>query len=275
MIPSIGMEPPGRIISASRRTDLPGHHPDVCVQRLLGLRRPVHSVFFWTRFPAALTTGPLGELVRLGLESSFVHLTLTGLGGTALEPGAPTARAVVRELDRLLATLRGEPRRLLWRFDPVLPGVSRLETFATLAAEMGQRGVKTCIFSFPAEMSLKGSLDPQYERFGIRRAGRAEKRETALRLAEVAHRHGLTLHACNQPRVVADCGGAVRAASCISAALAAELHPRGAPLDVGRDPSQRRNCNCDLSHDIGRYEDLCRSGCAYCYSRAGGPDNHP
>lgn len=267
------MEVPDRIISASRRTDLPGHHADACVQRLLRLRRPPHSVFFWTRFPAALTSGPLGEIVRLGLENPFVHLTLTGLGGGALEPGAPSTRAVLGELDRLIAALRGDPRRVLWRFDPVLPGVSDLATFEALAGELGGRGVRSCIFSFPAQMSLKGSLDPQYARFGIRRASRVEKRETALRMAEIAARHGLSLQVCNQPGVVADCGGAVQEARCISAELAAKLHPRAFPLTLDRDPSQRRNCNCDRSHDIGRYDDLCRSGCAYCYSRAGGPEN--
>lgn len=263
---------PSRIISASRRTDLPGYHAQVCVERLLRLRRPVHSVFFWTRYPAALTDGgPLAELVRVGIENPFVHLTLTGLGGSRLEPRVPPTAEVLARLDALIDALRSEPRRLLWRFDPVLRGVSGLETFAQLAAEMGARGVRTCIFSFPAMMSLKGALDPQYARFGITRWSRADKRDVALRLGDIAGRHGLELHACNQPRVVADCGGAVRAASCISAELAATLHPRGIPLDLPRDPSQRRNCNCALSHDIGRYEDRCGSGCAYCYSRAGGP----
>jgi len=70
---------------------------------------------------------------------------------------------------------------------------------------------------------------------------------------------------------VDDTGGAVRPASCISAELAARLHPRGLPLDLPKDPSQRRHCNCVKSDDIGRYDDLCHSGCAYCYSSAGGP----
>ena len=263
---------PDRIISASRRTDLPGFHAEACVDRLLRLRRPVHSVFFWTRYPAALTDGgPLAELVRVGIENPFVHLTLTGLGGSTLEPRVPPTREVLGRLDALIEALRAEPRRLIWRFDPVLRGVTSLETFEELATQMGTRGVRTCIFSFPAMMSLKGSLEPQYARFGITRWGRADKRELALRMAEIATRHGMALQVCNQPRVVTDCHGAVQAASCISAELAGALHPRGIALDLPRDPSQRRHCNCAVSHDIGRYEDRCGSGCAYCYSRAGGP----
>jgi hypothetical protein len=263
---------PARIISASRRTDLPGYHAEECARRLRRLRKPVHSVFFWTRYPHALAgPGPLGELVRHAIENPFVHLTVTGLGGSRLEPNVPSTAAVLGQLDALIAALRGEPRRILWRFDPLLRGITELGTFAELAAELGGRGVRSCIVSFPAYMSLKGPLDRQYERYGISRWSRVEKREFALRLVEVATRFGLTLMACNQPRVVQDTGGAVRPAACVSAELAAALHPREIPLDLPKDPSQRRNCNCSLSHDIGRYTDRCGSGCVYCYSAAGGP----
>lgn len=265
-------EQPSRIISASRRTDLPGYHADECAERLLRLRRPVHSVFFWTRYPLPLVDGgPLSELVRVGIESPLVHLTLTGLGGTELEPAVPPTARVLAALDRLIDALRGEPRRVLWRYDPVLPGISRLETFDRLATELGGRGVRQCIYSFPAHMSLKGPLDQQYARHGITRVARADKRDISLRMAEIASRHGLALSVCNQPKVVADCCGAVLAASCISAELAVALHPRHLPLDLPKDPGQRRHCNCVTSHDIGRYSDRCGSGCVYCYSSAGGP----
>jgi hypothetical protein len=265
-------EPVTRIISASRRTDLPGYHAEECARRLMRLRKPVHSVFFWTRYPAALAgPGLLGDLVRSGIENPFVHLTLTGLGGSRLEPNVPPTREVVTQLDDLIDALGGEPRRLLWRFDPVLKELMTPELFSTLAADLGGRGVRTCIISFPSQMSLKGSLDAQYRRFGIERWSRREKSELALRLVEVAGLHGLQVHACNQPRVVEDTEGAVRPACCISAELAQRFHPRGLPLSLEKDPSQRRNCNCVVSHDIGRYTDRCGSGCAYCYSSAGGP----
>lgn len=263
-----------RLISASRRTDLPGFHADELARRLLALRAPVHSVFFWTRHPRGLLApGPLQELVRVGIENPIVHLTLTGLGGTALEPGVPTTREVLASLEPLLALLRGEPERLLWRFDPVLPGVMSPAGFEALARPLAAHGIRSCIFSFPAHLSLKGPLDAQYARFGIERRGRAERREAALRLLEVACRHGLSLRACCQPQLVEDTRGAIQPASCISAELAVRLHPRRLPLELPKDPAQRRHCTCSTSHDLGRYAtDRCGSGCAYCYSSAGGPE---
>lgn len=260
---------PARIISASRRTDLPGYHADECAARLHRLRKTPHTVFFWTRYPRGLIRpGPLHERVRHGLDNVLVHLTLTGLGGTRFEPRVPPTEETLANLDPLIETLGGDPRRVLWRFDPILIEAMNPATFEPLAEAMGRRGVRRCIISFPALMSLKGSLDPAYERQGLRRHGRAEKRELALRLAEIAARHGLTLYACCQPQLVQDAGGALLASACIDAALASQLHPRGLGLDLPKDPTQRRHCQCALSHDIGRYDDRCRSGCVYCYSRA-------
>jgi hypothetical protein len=263
---------PNRIISASRRTDLPGYHPRECTERLTRLRKPVHSVFFWTRYPGSFVRpGALSDLLRGRIENPIVHLTVTGLGGSDLEPRVPGTAEVLGQLDGLTRALGGEPERILWRFDPVLREAMSLASFTTLGEEFSRQGVKTCIFSFPSAMSLKGPLDEQYRRSGLSRWSRAEKGVFALRMAEVAARLGLQLYACNQPQVVEDTQGAVLPASCISAELAVRLHPRHLPLDLPKDPAQRRHCNCVTSDDIGRYSDRCLSGCAYCYSSAGGP----
>ena len=260
---------PNRIISASRRTDLPGFHADECAARLSRLRKPVHSVFFWTRYPGALhRPSPLGDMVRYGIENALVHLTITGLGGSRLEPHVPDTEATLAQVPPLIEALGGEPRRIIWRFDPVLLEVMGPDSFAPLARRLGAIGVGRCVISFPALMSLKGSLEPAYAHHGIRRHEGHEKRDAALRLAEVGQRHGVSLAACCQPKLVRDCGGAITEAACIDAALAADLHPRGLPLDLPEDPSQRRNCHCATSHDIGKYSDRCGSGCVYCYSSA-------
>ncbi len=267
-------EPPSpqRIISASRRTDLPGYHADTCAERLLRLRKPAHSVFFWTRYPRGLIgPGLLAEVLRVGIENPFVNLTVTGLGGSRFEPHVPSTDQILEQLDPLIEAFRGDPQRILWRFDPLLKGVMTHETFALLAHEFSKRGIYTCIISFPSSISLKGTLEAQYLRHDLQPWSRAEKREFTLGLKDVAERHGIHLMACNQPQLVSDTRGAVKPATCISADLAQALHPRGLPLTLPKDSSQRRHCNCHKSDDIGKYDDLCRSGCVYCYSSAGGP----
>jgi hypothetical protein len=73
--------------------------------------------------------------------------------------------------------------------------------------------------------------------------------------------------------VVERLAGEVGPASCIDAELASALHPGGLDLAAGKDPAQRRHCRCAPSLDVGDYAaHACRTGCAYCYSKAGGPD---
>jgi hypothetical protein len=227
--------------------------------------------FFLDALPKGLLQpGPLHELVRTQIENPLIHLTITGLGGTRFEPRVPTTNEVLRQLDPLIMLLRGEPERILWRFDPILKEAMDIKSFTTLSRIMGGHGIKICVFSFPSLMSLKGSLDEQYQSHGLSRWSRTEKRDFANRMAEIAARVGLTLWACNQPQLLEDTHGAILPASCISAELAQRLHPRQLPLVLPKDPTQRRHCNCVKSDDIGHYQDLCQSGCVYCYSSAGG-----
>jgi DNA repair photolyase len=230
-------------------------------------------LFLWTKHPAAVARpGPLREAVR-ALPNVLVHLTITGLGGGPLEPRVPSFREALARVPALLDALGGDPRRVLWRFDPVIPGLSSREDFARLAGRLAALGVRRCISSFLSTMSLKGSLLPQYARFGLAPASTAERVEWAGALGARARAEGLELLLCCQPKVVERLGGEVGAAACIDAALATALHPEGRTIADAKDPSQRRHCRCAPSLDVGDYGlHACRSGCGYCYSKAGGPD---
>jgi hypothetical protein len=264
---------PTRVISASRRTDLPGWHAEWLAARLGGLRTPVHSVFFWTRFPAAFVRpGPLRDALR-AVENPFVNLTITGLGGTPLEPRVPPTDEVFAALPALIDLLRGQPERVRWRCDPLLPGRHSADLLRRLCARAAALGLRTCTISLPATQSLKGDLTPQLAAAGIAPWPVGAGEAFVRRAAAIAEAHGIRVAACATPRLdplVRD--GVIDRAQCVSATLAARLHPRALPLDLPKDSHQRRACTCVASEDIGSYLDHpCQSGCAYCYSKAGGP----
>ncbi len=261
-----------RIVSASRRTDLPGFHAAWLAARLSAMRRPPDALWIWTKHPGAIARpGALRDAVRRA-PNVIVHVTITGLGARDLEPAAPPWRDAVRDAADIAIVLGGDPRRVIWRFDPVIPRVSSRAAFAAIADRMAGLGVRRCIVSFPATMSLKGCLLPQYGAHGIRTAGIAEKTEWAAALVAAARERDLDLFLCCQPDVVKRLGGAAGAASCLDPVLAADLHPSRIEFPAVRDRSQRRHCRCGPSVDIGSYSDHpCGTGCAYCYSRAGGP----
>jgi len=230
-------------------------------------------VFFWTRFPEAfLRPGPLRDVLRL-IENPFVHLTLTGLGGTHLEPRVPPTDEVLRLLPSLIAEFRGEPERIRWRLDPLLREYHTPDILCRLFEACSRLGLTTCIVSLPATRSLKGDLTPQLLRTGIIPPSPTEGCEFAARVADIAASFGIRLMACATPALEPLIrSGIISRSQCIAGELASRLHPRGLPADLPKDPHQRKACACVLSEDIGSYSDhRCLSGCAYCYSKAGGP----
>lgn len=255
---------------------MPGFHAEALVERLRRrldrLGEPLYGLVLWTRHPAALLSPPLRAVLETEVDNVVLNLTITGLGATELEPGVPATAEVLAPLAEVIELLRGEPGRLRWRFDPLIYRRNGLELFRQLAAPMADLGVPTVTVSFPSSMSLAGSLLPRYRAAGIEPwPGIAAKVAFATELVAGARERGLRALACCQPKVTGRVEGLERA-QCIPLEVLTELHPRGLPFERRKDASQRRHCACPPSEDIGDYDlDRCRSGCAYCYSRAGGP----
>jgi len=261
------------ILSASRRTDLPGFYPEWTAAKIRRVRRPIHSVFFWTKHPQAFTRpGPLRDLVACEVANPFILLTITGLGGTRIEPRVPSWRDAVRGAAEAIPLLGGQPERIRWRFDPLLPGVGALKLFSSIAPGIRDLGITDCIMSLPASMSLKGGLQALYQAQGIGQWDDDEARRLVEGIVAEADRLSLALHACATPRLERWFPGVIKPAACISPELASALHPGGLTVGHVKDPAQRKRCTCTKSEDIGSYTlTPCGSGCLYCYSKAGGP----
>ena len=267
------MDRPQLVISASRRTDLPGFFADWTISKIRRKRRPIHSVFFWTKHPEAFSKPqPLADFTRHGIANPFLLLTVTGLGGSAIEPNVPAWRDVEPIMPEIVKTFHGDPRRIRWRFDPVLPGVGAEKLFHKIAPKMRELGIRDCIISMPAAISLKGALCEQYAAAGLGQWEDASARATVEKILDRAEKYAIKVFSCAAPKVTRWFGSRIEPASCISATLATSLHPEKIVLEHCRDPYQRKRCTCTKSEDIGSYRDtLCGSGCVYCYSKAGGP----
>jgi len=265
------------ILSASRRTDLPGYHPEACAERIrnrvarLRTRRLV-AVVFWTRHIRSFLPGrPLHRLVSSELSNPFVQLTITGLGGTRIEPNTPDTETILTDLPRLREVFHDEPWRILWRFDPLLKGFTSLGTFRRLGDTLAGQGITSCTFSFPSYFSLKGDLSPRFQEAGIPPWTEAEQFDFTEEMSRIAQEIGITLRVCAQPKI-AQAHPDVQPAQCIPKLLIEKGDPLGGTVDLPKDRSQRTHCLCIESEDIGDYvKDPCHGGCVYCYSKAGGP----
>jgi hypothetical protein len=252
------------VVSASRRTELVGHYPDQLARRLheIGPDR-IHSVVVWTKDPAnVLHHGPLRKALS-AVGQVFMHWTVTGLGGTFLEPNVPPPEAQLALLEDIVCYL-GDARRLHWRYDPLVSARSASESvgnvdlgmFRALAKPFARLGVPAVHTSFVTvyrkvtrRLAARGIEFDEYD---------AERRlDFIKRLAAAADGFGMKLLTCCEPGLPVQ--------RCIDGELLAELHPTREPCRTERAQGQRELCGCTVSLDVGRYLP-CPNGCLYCYA---------
>ncbi|MCJ7680982.1 MAG: DUF1848 domain-containing protein, partial [Candidatus Aminicenantes bacterium] len=206
--------------------------------------------------------------VLAGYDQIYCHFTITGLGGTFIEPSVPDPDAALSQLDRLLALLQN-PRRLTVRFDPVVfwreagTEKSNVPFFRSLASQLSRRGIQDVRFSM-AQWYVKSQRRADKADFTFKDLSSSAKMEAASLLARTAQEWGLNLSACSQS-FLTDCSG-IQPSACIDGRLLQSLHPRGEKASIARDRSQRSDCLCTKSIDIGSYTQPCPHPCLYCYA---------
>ncbi len=250
------------IVSASRRTDLPRFYVDYLADKLNNLRRK-SVVVLWTKDPENIYKH---SALRTALSKHYAvaMVTVTGMGGWPIEPGVPPWEQVVEHTSKVIAFL-GNPEAVRVRFDPLIyfeDGKSNIDSFPTVAKAVAELGIKHIITSFLCFYpQVKKGLDES----GIKLINPPLEKKLAdlQKMAYEAVKLGITLYSCCSPTVEG-----VKQSSCISAEWLSNLF--ALDLDIRKDPSQRKTCNCVISRDIGSYSQICRSGCAYCYGQKGG-----
>jgi hypothetical protein len=124
-------------------------------------------------------------------------------------------------------------------------------------------GIKTIRFSF-AQWYGKSKRRDAKRGFVYWDPPLEEKRKAAAVLSDAARVCGLALFSCSQD-FLNDVPG-IKPSSCIDGHLLQELHPSGEPVSLLKDKTQRRECRCTESIDIGSYAQTCPHSCLYCYA---------
>ena len=280
------------IISASRRTDLVAFFPEWLAAALRKgealfygpsgrLRRvdlrpeSVHSLVLWSKNFENLIKDVSGlRKVVSRYDQTCLHFTLTGLGGTIIEKGVPPFDQAIRQLEDLIEIVTS-PRRISLRFDPVVywkEGAhirTNLGFYEKAASEAARWGIRDIRFSF-AQWYGKAARRAERCRFQFYDPPVKEKLEAAGRLASISGSFGLNLHACCQDFLIGIPG--IKPSACIDGVLLESLHPDVAPASHKKDRSQRKECRCAESIDIGSYEQSCPHSCIYCYANPGFPE---
>ncbi len=252
-----------KVISASRRLDLVAGYPSEMAQ-LLATKCPpekVHTLVIWTKDATHLFQhSALNAQIRK-YDQLFVHFTITGMGGTELEPHVPATTVTLPQLNPLL-DLVGDPARIRFRFDPIVHLIApndqpftNFPIFETLARPIAHSGITQISISW---MSVYRKVQARLLKHGYRiqcRTPEAWQQEVQL-LEQVAATYHFTLHYCSMV--------GLPISRCIDGSVLTKLHPRGLACSEKRATGQRHTCGCTASWDVGWYFP-CVHGCLYCY----------
>lgn len=275
-----------KIISASRRTDLIAFFPEWLAKavseeeaRIFGpsghtytvdlTPQNVHTVVLWSKNFANLINNHSGlrdEFQKY--DQLYLHFTITGLGGSFIEEGVPLPRIALSQLDSLIDIV-GTSQRVSVRFDPIVywleddKEMTNLHFFEELAPVLQSKGIQNVRFSF-AQWYNKAKRRAAKKNFVYIDPPLEKKVKDADYLEQITKSYGLDLYICSQ-RTLSEASG-IRPSSCIDGALLLELHPDKAPVSAKKDRTQRKECLCSESVDIGSYTQYCPHCCLYCYA---------
>ena len=145
-----------KVISASRRIELLGFFPDKIIE-LFGKKCPpekVHSLVFWSKYPRPLLHHDQLRKTLQKYDQVYLHFTISGMGGSCLEPNIPSTEVTIDLLPNLVKFL-GDPRRIRVRFDPIvhlkLPDgkfYSNLKRFTEVIQTAGRLGIPAVTISW-------------------------------------------------------------------------------------------------------------------------------
>ena len=251
------------VLSASRRTDLVGCYPEALIARLEEYPPDrVHTVVLWTKNPQnMLRRGRLKETLSK-YRQIYVHLTITGMGGSDFEPRTPSWKETVALLGGVVEAA-SSPERICWRFDPILEAekdgeeFSSLPNFPRLAEAIAPFGIRRVVVSW---VSPYKKVMARMAKSGWRLLQKTpeERSKQGKFLEEVCKQFGFSLSFCSME--------GFPVSRCIDGERLSLLHPEGLRCFNEKARGQRPLCGCTKSLDIGWYTDRCRHACMYCYA---------
>lgn len=266
------------IISASRRTDIPGFYMRWFEHRVrdgfVDVRNPVvkektyrvslcpedvHTIVLWSKNYRPFLDSPLSsrEDFLWYFNFSLVDAPDWELGVTPLKDRMKQVKEICR---------RWSPTHVNWRFDPILfwdnGRKNNLNGFEKLCDFMSALEITWCTFSFVTwynkvkkrdAVKVLDAYDPPFN----------QKIDILSELVGIARLRGITMESCCNDDLLQVKG--IIKGHCISSLLLSHL--AGERASMAHDTSQRKDCGCTKSTDIGSYQMSCPHNCLYCYAK--------
>ncbi len=263
------------IISASRRTDIPAFYSDWLFNRLeegfAYVRNPmnVHQVseinlspdvvdciVFWTKNPKPM----LNRLDELSNYHYYFQFTLNPYAAD-VESNVPNkGRDVIKTFVELSEKIGAN--KVVWRYDPILLSEKytleyHSKYFEKLAQEL-KGSFSKCVISFIDIYKKNAKCCAEN---GLSELDNTQIYAVAEEIANIAQKYNFSVVSCAEGVDLSKFS--IEHNSCINKVMIEQII--GEKIAVQKDKSQREECGCVESIDIGSYN-TCIHGCKYCYA---------
>lgn len=272
------------IISVSRRTDIPAFYSEWFINRVNEgffvrvnpMNRKQQKVFslsptkvdcfvFWSKNPLPL----IKHLDILDEKGYYYYFQFTLNDYPQIfEPRLPELDTRVETFKKLSSQIG--PSKVIWRYDPII--LSNLTTidyhiehFDKLSSNL-KGSTQRVMISF---LDMYGKVNSKLKKFEKDYNLKVEditKHKDKLnylinKFSSIAYKNDFELHTCAENIDLEKYGA--KHGRCIDPELIEKLTQK--PLNVKKDPSQRPECLCAESVDMGFYN-TCKYNCSYCYA---------
>lgn len=262
------------ILSVSRRTDIPAFYSEWFLNRIkagfVDVRNPmnIHQVsridikpevidciVFWTKNAIPLTS----HLDELDAFKYYFQYTINPYN-TSIEEFVPRKIKVIENFRNISEKIGS--KRMIWRYDPIFITDKinvdyHIHYFEELAKRLSGY-TNTCVISF-VDVYKKNQRSMADAHIG--ELTEYDEKQIAKVFSEIASKYGIKIQSCSEKIDLTEVG--IEHGACIDKNLIESII--GYKLDVKKDKSQRSECQCVQSVDIGQYN-TCPHLCKYCYA---------
>lgn len=224
----------------------------------------IGAIVLWSKDYSNFLKNPL----LLDNYNLYFQFTITGYN-KIIEKGVIDTNIAIKQMEELAK--RYNPNQINWRFDPIgffncqienkfkSFSKERLNTFENMCKKISSFGVNRCTISFVTYYTyVKNRLESQNIKYFI---PSSEQKVLFLeKLKEIATKYNIELYACSNPEMQK---ANIKPSSCIDGNILEKLF--NIKFSKSKDNSQRSDCHCSKSIDIGNYK-FCKHLCIYCYN---------
>ena len=268
------------IVSASRRTDIPAFYSEWFINRVregyccvvnpfnanqisrVSLQSSdIDVIVFWTKNAAPLIPY-LTELDNTGYKYYFQY-SVNGYPKD-LEPDLPSLDKCIQIFCNLSDQLG--PDKVIWRYDPVLftdltSELYHSEKFRYIADALSGKTSRVVISIADEYRAAKGRLGKLGIGYRQPQEDNPAFADLMCEMASIAESVKMDIFSCSEIIDLTPYG--ITAGKCVDNDYIKKVF--GIDSSYRKDKTQRLECGCVASKDIGCY-DSCLHGCSYCYA---------